>query len=373
MLPRFNRTQAQAFLVACALANRPACLIGPPGVGKSAMGEQIASSIGSALNIADYKPIFLIGSTMEGADFGIPIVEKAADGSPGLRREPIWAIREACEKPALVILDELANVPRDVAAAMLSMVTERRVGDRKLHPLTRIIAFTNHPDDSPAGYEFSPPTLARFAWGEYCPSVEEVQAFMANLADAGIPTLADWAVEYAALLGQDERLLQFDIPEFAKRASEIGAWPNPRQVESMLRTVAAWEGAGLGLLDTPEFEAVVGACIGSEAAAAYLGHRALMGKLATKAEILANPGTARLPQELGAAVAAIAVCAQAALKDPYAAWIYAARLPDEVKPSIAKTLNARSTNGAPTTNKAKGEQAKLSMNAFANKALRGVT
>ena len=133
-----------------ACPNAAACLVaqsgvpvkieGPPGVAKS-------SVVGQWEVVLDRELTFLIGSTHAPEDFsGIPF--PSDDKTFFLQTPPKWAERLTRPK-AMLFLDELTTVPPSVRAAMLSMLTERRLGDLRIHPDTLIFAACNPPQLAP--------------------------------------------------------------------------------------------------------------------------------------------------------------------------------------------------------------------------------
>ena len=107
---------------------------GVPGVGKSTVIHQWAKATGREM-------MLLIGSTHAPEDFsGIPFVSECKTFFR--QTPPEWAARLATPG-AILFLDELTTVPPSVRAAMLSMITERRLGSLHIHPDTLIFAASN--------------------------------------------------------------------------------------------------------------------------------------------------------------------------------------------------------------------------------------
>ena len=97
---------------------------GVPGVGKSTVIYQWAAN-------AKRDMMLLIGSTHAPEDFsGIPFVSECKTFFR--QTPPEWAARLA-QPGAVLFLDELTTVPPSVRAAMLSMLTERRLGSLQIH------------------------------------------------------------------------------------------------------------------------------------------------------------------------------------------------------------------------------------------------
>lgn len=107
---------------------------GPPGVAKGAEIFQWSRVLGRDL-------MYLIGSTHAPEDFsGIPFVSECKQFFT--QTPPRWAARLS-QPGAILFIDELTTVPPSVRAAMLSMLTERRLGDMEIHPDTIFLSACN--------------------------------------------------------------------------------------------------------------------------------------------------------------------------------------------------------------------------------------
>ena len=127
---------------------------GVPGVGKS-------SSILAMALLLKREALLLIGSTHAPEDFsGIPFVSTCKTYFSQVPAE--WAAR--LSKPgAMLFIDELTTVPPSVRAAMLSMLTERRLGSLAIHPDTIILSACNPPRYAPNASPLEKSMANRFA------------------------------------------------------------------------------------------------------------------------------------------------------------------------------------------------------------------
>lgn len=113
---------------------KPVLLEGPPGAGKTSVVLQWTEAL-------KREAIYLIGSTHAPEDFsGIPFLSE--DKKFFAQVPPKFAHRMTFANMTL-ILDELTTVPPHVRAGMLSMLTEGRLGDCKIHPDTMMIGACN--------------------------------------------------------------------------------------------------------------------------------------------------------------------------------------------------------------------------------------
>jgi hypothetical protein len=133
-LKEWSRADPNVSMLIAAYSGTATHAEGPPGVAKSSVIHQWAHAAGREM-------ILLIGSTHAPEDFsGIPFVSECKKFFR--QTPPEWA--ERLSRPgALLFLDELTTVPPSVRAAMLSMLTERRLGSLMIHPDTLIFAASN--------------------------------------------------------------------------------------------------------------------------------------------------------------------------------------------------------------------------------------
>lgn len=117
-------------------ANVPAYWWGEPGVGKTALCATLAADAGLHF-------VSTSGAYLDPADVaGIPF--PATDEARIQRRHDDWLLA-ACERPCLLLIDELNRAPVPTMNALLRLLQERLSGNQQLHPETRIIATLNPP------------------------------------------------------------------------------------------------------------------------------------------------------------------------------------------------------------------------------------
>ena len=133
-LKEWSKADPNVSMLIAAYSGAAAHAEGPPGVAKSSVIHQWAHASGREM-------MLLIGSTHAPEDFsGIPFVSECKTFFR--QTPPEWAARLA-QPGAVLFLDELTTVPPSVRAAMLSMLTERRLGSLRIHPDTLIFAASN--------------------------------------------------------------------------------------------------------------------------------------------------------------------------------------------------------------------------------------
>jgi MoxR-like ATPase len=305
------------------LADQPINLIGPPGIGKSAIVADVASKLKLT-----FQPLIL--SLCDPTDIGgFPV---SFGGK--VDRCPLGPIKRACDEACLLFLDELTCASPAVQGAALRLVYERWAGDQKLHPGTRVIAAANPPEQASGGWELSLPLLGRMTQIKMRPLHSEVQEFFFNLGAAG-SSIRNMAVDFAATIEMAPELLAIDPPPGSSTSGR--AWGAPRSWERAVRVCAA-------ALDRGEQDssAVFGAClsgnVGDDAAAAYMTIRKIRHSLPSIKEVLKDPVAAKLPKDVNAAIAVLGILAQVCQVDPCPAWIYADRLHDEARTAATSLL-----------------------------------
>lgn len=333
---RANFSETIELCLAAMRAGQVPCLIGDPGIGKSAMHRLICKALGYPY---DDKLDVLIGSTLDPTDVGgLPTV----DPENGVRRWPIPAIRAACREKRCLLIDELATSAAPVQAALLRFILEGVAGDESKHPETVLMVATNPEEQSPAGIPISAPMMGRLFFIHLRPEADEVLGFLSTLgSDAKTSTdfeksLRREATDFVSTANVMPDLLQIDIPTEAVGGNV--PWGAPRAWERALRVRAM-----LGpKADEKTKRRATAAAVGNYLASAYAAILESKNVLPSVADILADPVNAPVPgntpEEKSHQIGAASLVQAVAEKDTWAAWVYAARLGDEIKMAVAQIL-----------------------------------
>lgn len=127
-------TQIQALLLQVATV-RPVFIWGPPGVGKSSLVEQFASSLG-------LECVALLGSQLAPEDLiGIPKIE----GQVSRFYPPSMIVRE---RGFVLFIDELNIASQEIQKAFYSLILDQRIGEYRLPPGSIIIGAGNRAHDA---------------------------------------------------------------------------------------------------------------------------------------------------------------------------------------------------------------------------------
>lgn len=114
---------------------RPVFIWGPPGVGKSSLVEQFASSLG-------LECVALLGSQLAPEDLiGIPKIE----GEVSRFYPPSMIVRE---REFVLFIDELNIASQEIQKAFYSLILDKRIGEYRLPPGSIIIGAGNRAHDA---------------------------------------------------------------------------------------------------------------------------------------------------------------------------------------------------------------------------------
>lgn len=144
---------------------RPVFLVGPPGVGKTAIVQQIANRMG--INFVSYS---MTHHTRQSA-IGLPYIEEAEYGDKTYRvsrytMSEIIAtvydvIKESGIQEGILFLDEVNCVSETLAPAMLQFLQFKSFGQHRLPSGWTIVTAGNPPEYNRAARDFDPATLDR--------------------------------------------------------------------------------------------------------------------------------------------------------------------------------------------------------------------
>lgn len=133
----------------------PVILWGPPGVGKSSMIRAIAEK--KKVNLIDLRL-----SQMSPVDLrGIPVPDHSTRRTAWYPPAELPDTKRDGEK-GILFLDELLNSPRDVQAAALQLVLDRRLGEYKVPDGWQIVAASNRANDKAGSYQIISSLANRF-------------------------------------------------------------------------------------------------------------------------------------------------------------------------------------------------------------------
>lgn len=332
-----------------ARTGRALCVIGSPGMGKTAMAGECARHIGRAIVEMD------IGNKPK-EDHILPVTVDR-DGEKIVVYVPSASLLRACREPVLLFIDEVTRADKNKFAVAMAIAHERQLGDYQLHPET-VVLFAGNGTDS--GGTYTPPEafINRVCMVEFAPSREEGLEVIGRLTDfmsvksevagefVARFTAADEEFEtahramstmYAGWATQRTELFSAHPPEDAQ--DDCAPWASLRAIHHAIDRMAAFTADGEAI-DEVAIAAAVGT-IGTSAAAALFACVRSAEKLPTIADVVKTPKTAKLPPDVEAAVAAFGILKAVGKKSATSVWLYTERLAKqfpEFKASFAKQI-----------------------------------
>ena len=244
----------------------PSIAWGGTGVGKSSSIEALAAALKRTF-------VPLLGSTHLPEDFsGYPTPDHAGGV---VRLMPTSWVKRTMDGKALVFIDEVTNVPSATQAGLLSVITERRVGDYQMPASTLICAAANPPELCPNAVPLAPAMRSRFFHHQW--QVDYGHWF------AGLRLGCAWTAPDFPIVPQNwtDFLPQFGllVEAFLRSApdcreklppdDETMAFPNPRTWTYLVKTFAAAEACGLEKNDRT-YKALASGCVGDAAGNEFL-------------------------------------------------------------------------------------------------------
>lgn len=298
-------------LRANALADVPSMIWGPPGIGKSDIAYQFASSMHAKLfelraNLFD--PVDVRG--------GLKVVEQD-DGTYRTRYGVPEDYPDSSYKGAVVLfIDELPNAPKATQNALLQLLLNKRIGTYELPANTIIIAAGNRAQDRAAVHEMPTPVRNRFAH---------------YTLEANVDDWVKWAMNH----GVHDSITSFIRMRPSLLHSTDGtdyAFPSPRTWTMLDRKLPHMADEFYGC----------SSMIGDGPAGEYLSYKAIYKDMPDIDQIIEKPSTSSIPTDTSVLFAVSGALAARADKDNFENIMrFVRRMPAEyqvitVRDSIAK-------------------------------------
>lgn len=262
-MARVSLGNTPAFL-ACQV--NPVLVRGGTGVGKSQTWEALAAALGRTF-------IPLLGSTHLPEDFSGYPTPNHKEGVVNMM--PTSWVKKTRDGKALVHVDEVTNVPSATQAGLLSVISERIVGDERMPASTIIVGSCNPPELCPNAVPLSPAMRARFFHHDW---VVDYDHWFAGLR-AGCQWTApefpivpshweDFLPQFGSLVEAFLRAAP-DCREKLPTDDETMSFPNPRTWTYLVRCFAAAAACGYDQQD-PMYKPLALGCVGQAAGGEFL-------------------------------------------------------------------------------------------------------
>lgn len=279
---------------------QPVFLWGAPGVGKSQVVAKVARDLGLALR--DIRAVLLDPVDLRG-------LPRISSSGTAVWCPPSFLPAEGDEKRGILFLDELNTAPPLVQAACYQLILDRVIGEYHLPDDWTIVAAGNRERDRSVTHRMPTALANRMVHLDF---------------DALLDDWLDWArescirAEVRAFLRFRPKFLHNLEPDLAEKA-----FPSPRSWEFVSRILDA------GPESDVAYELFRGT-VGKAAAAEFAGFMDVWQQLPDVDEVLANPGSARVPEEPAAMYALSSALGLAADEDNMdAIALYAMRIQPE--------------------------------------------
>lgn len=279
---------------AAAAAGVTLCVLGAPGIGKTAAVHRAAQEMGGAAGVTYHVRVVELASVAEVDVRGylIPQGDKAV-----FTRPAFWPAEG--EEHGILFLDELPQASPEVQKAIASLLLERRIGDYTLPPGWIIVVAGNRVNDGAGAGSFLSHIVNRLCLVEVePPTIDECVAY---LLDKG------YGPEVPAFLKVRGGELLNQMPE-----TDNTPYLTPRSAEALARLIQSWSGGVEDFRQSPLAMGMTSGLIGHGPAVEFKAVMEVFGKLPSYGEIIGNPETARVPEEIDHKYAAIMLVASRA-------------------------------------------------------------
>lgn len=226
---KLTPSETYEFVTAALSMKQVAYIAGPPAIGKSNVVHQVAEDA-NALMI-DLRLSQMLSEDMTGLPerdekrgkaIYLPFDTFPLEGDPIPDGYSGW----------LLFLDELSSASEEVLAAAYSIILDRMVGGKKLHPKCLVVAAGNRASDSAIARELPDTLITRMLPCEMKPSSKDWLFWCKHRAKNPHEGVVDF-------IRKDPKMLY--APTKAKERAELETYPTPRGWEKVFAHVQLHE------------------------------------------------------------------------------------------------------------------------------------
>jgi len=295
-------------ILACRKANLTLCVLGKPGIGKTAGAHEAVRRLTATTGIRHYLKVAELASVSEVDVRGyvVPQGDRAI-----FTRPPFWP--EDDQTHGVMFLDELPQASPEVQKAVSSLLLDKRIGDFVLPAGWQVVVAGNRVDDGAGANEFLSHITNRLCIVEVeSPTIDELVAyFLGKGYGPEVPTFLK--MRGGELLGAMPS--EPNVPYFT-----------PRSAEALAALLETWPGGRTDFVSDACAQALAAGLVGPGAAVEFAAAARMFGTLPSYMDVVSDPLGAKLPTALDQQYAAIMlVVSRAVLADAEAVMTYLAR------------------------------------------------
>lgn len=306
-------SQIAEFIELMHAIRRPSCLLGPPGVGKSALYWQACQRM--KISFIDFRLIYMDPVDMR----GIPIPDLTANVTK-------WLVPDLFPKDGegILLMDELTSAATATQAAAYQLTHDRRIGEYVLPAGWSVHAAGNRQNDRAVSNRMPSALVSRFNMQEIEVSDKDFLTYAASTGKV-IPEIA------AFIRMRPSCLMNFD----PKTWKDNAPFACPRTWEYLSEAMMASNGKC-------SLQVMAG-FVGDGAAAEFIGYLKIFRSVPTIEEIIASPLKTKVPGDAAPLYAiATALARKVAPENADAVFTYTNRLPKEFEVLFVKDATHRS-------------------------------